>query len=78
MKLAPHLFRKSYLKNKTFDDLFDQKFVNSIINSEVSSEPVGWRGYMLDHGSIWYDYKGKCKIIAILMVKIMKNLMCHT
>ncbi|RST70066.1 hypothetical protein [Candidatus Aquarickettsia rohweri] len=65
LKLAPHLFRKSYLKNKTFDDLFDQKFVNSIINSEVSSEPVGWRGYMLDHGSIWYDYNGKCKIIAI-------------
>ena len=47
--------RKSFIKNKNFDEIFSAKWVTSILSGTPDCSPVGWRGFMLDSGSIWYN-----------------------
>jgi len=47
--------RKSFIKDKNFDELFSEEWVTSILSSTPDCSPVGWRGFMLDSGSIWYN-----------------------
>jgi hypothetical protein len=47
--------RKSFIKDKNFDELFSEEWVISILSSTPDCSPVGWRGFMLDSGSIWYN-----------------------
>ena len=59
--------RRDYALNKSFDEIFPQEWVDKIINSEISCEPVGWRGFMISNGLIWYDKTndGNWTIISI-------------
>lgn len=53
--------KKEFLKR--FDEVFDSKLIATIIKSNPSKEDdwsaVGYRGIMLDKGSLWLDYDSK-------------------
>ena len=49
--------RKKYALKKGFDYVFPEEFVRKIISSEVSCDSLGWRGFMLSNGKIWYYLK---------------------
>jgi hypothetical protein len=47
-----------------FDDIFDKEFIEHVANSKMNDwSEVGWRGIMLDNGSLWIDDEGK--IVAL-------------
>ena len=46
--------KKSFIKNKSFDEIFSEEWVTSILSSSSNCSPVGWRGFMLGNGNIWY------------------------
>jgi hypothetical protein len=46
--------RKSFVKNKNFDEIFSKEWVKAVLSSKPDCRPVGWRGYMLAHGEIWF------------------------
>ncbi|MBU2996652.1 hypothetical protein KO500_09405 [Cellulophaga baltica] len=50
---------------KRFDDVFDDKLINEISSSNLYNDwsAVGWRGIMLNNGTLWLDYDGK--LIAV-------------
>jgi hypothetical protein len=60
-----------------YNQVFDENITNMIKNSSIENSwhDVGWRGIMLDRGSVWIDYDGK--IIGInyqsLQEKEMRN-----
>ena len=47
--------RKSFIKDKNFDEIFNEEWVNSILSIKPDCYPMGWRGFMLDSGSVWYN-----------------------
>jgi len=47
--------RKSLALKYSFDEIFDADWVNSVISSIPQCGPLGWRGFMLGSGSIWYN-----------------------
>ena len=62
--------RKDFVNNKKFSDIFSDKWRNSLLESKSPCAPVGWRGFMLDHGSIWFNKdKNKWYIFSILGAK---------
>jgi hypothetical protein len=45
---------------RRFDDIFDKEFIDHIANSKLTDwAEVGWRGIMLDNGTLWIDDDGK-------------------
>jgi hypothetical protein len=43
-----------------FDDIFDKEFVDHVAKSKMNDwSEVGWRGIMLDDGTIWIDDEAK-------------------
>lgn len=43
-----------------FDNIFDKGFLEHVANSKISDwSEVGWRGIMLDNGTLWMDDDGK-------------------
>ena len=43
-----------------FDDIFDKEFLDRVSNSKIHDwSEVGWRGIMLDNGTLWLDDDGK-------------------
>ncbi len=64
--------RKDFVYNKNFSDIFSDKWRNSLLESKSPCSPVGWRGFMLDQGSIWFNKdkdKNKWYIFSILGAK---------
>jgi len=49
--------RKRYVKGKKFEDIFSDKWRDSILKDNPSCSPVGWRGYMMGHGNVWYRFR---------------------
>lgn len=47
--------RKKYLADKSFEEIFDESWLDKVLSNEPDCTPVGWRGFMLGSGSIWYD-----------------------
>lgn len=47
--------RRSFIENKSFDEIFTEKWISSLLNSAPNCSPMGWRGFMLDSGSVWYN-----------------------
>ncbi len=47
--------RREFIKNKSFDQIFPKKWVNKVINTEIDCDSIGWRGFMISHGLIWFD-----------------------
>ena len=46
--------RKKYVAEKSFEEIFDEVWVNGVISNKPECSPVGWRGFMLGNGRIWY------------------------
>ena len=64
--------RKEFVNGKRFSDIFSNKWRNSLLESKSPCSPVGWRGFMLDHGSVWFNKdedKDKWYIFSILGAK---------
>ncbi len=59
--------RREFIKNKSFDEIFPKEWVNEIIRSEIDCDSVGWRGFMISQGLIWFDRmeNGKWTIVTI-------------
>jgi hypothetical protein len=67
--LINYPFRREYplkdVKNKNdfierFDDILDKEFLDHVAESKINDwSEVGWRGIMLDNGTIWIDNEGK-------------------
>ena len=48
--------RKKFIENKTFDQVFTEDWRSTILASEPPCSPVGWRGFMLANGLVWYRF----------------------
>ena len=59
--------RREYIKKKSFDQIFPKEWVNKVIRSEIDCDSIGWRGFMISEGLIWYDKteKGDWTIVSI-------------
>jgi uncharacterized protein YecT (DUF1311 family) len=49
--------RKRFLISKSFDGVFQREWVEGILEDETCG-PLGWRGFMLSNGMIYYDRLG--------------------
>lgn len=61
--------RKKFIiltKNKKFDQIFSNSWRESVLNDEKPCQRVGYRGFMIANGAIWFDYiDNQWRIIAI-------------
>ena len=59
--------RREFIEKKNFDQIFPKEWVNKVIKSEIDCDSVGWRGFMISHGLIWFDRmeSGKWSIKSI-------------
>ena len=46
--------RRHRVEGKAFADVFPQSWMDAVLAAEPDCSPVGWRGYMLGHGNVWY------------------------
>jgi len=54
-RLAP---RKEVVLENGFSAAFDDEFVAAVLDERPSCRPVGWRGFMLGNGEIWFTSEG--------------------
>tara|TARA_B110000238_G_scaffold99745_1_gene108550 strand:- start:176 stop:1459 length:1284 start_codon:yes stop_codon:yes gene_type:complete len=47
--------RKSFALSSDFDEIFSNDFITSVTDKQPSCSPVGWRGFDLGNGDIWYN-----------------------
>ena len=59
--------RREFIEKKIFDQIFPKEWVNKVIKSEIDCDSVGWRGFMISQGLIWFDRmeSGKWSIKSI-------------
>jgi len=56
--------RRSFVKDKEFEQIFDQDWIDKVLSHPPNS--VGWRGWMIAHGHVWYkNVNGEFKIVSI-------------
>ncbi len=53
--------RRKYVENKAFRDIFPDSWRTAILNDEPPCTPVGWRGFMLANGLLWYEVPSKSR-----------------
>jgi hypothetical protein len=58
--------RRSAVIGKKFDEVFDRDWVDAILSKVPECTPVGWRGYMLGNGDLWYDFTNTGWKITVL------------
>jgi len=61
--------RKNFVAGKNFSEIFSDEWRRGLLESESPCSPVGWRGFMLDNGSVWYNRdkaRGEWHIFSIL------------
>jgi hypothetical protein len=49
--------RRRFVRDKSFAEIFPEAWRRRVLDTEPSCSRVGWRGYMLGHGMIWFDKK---------------------
>ena len=47
--------RKKFVKEKSFADIFTEKWRARVLASAAPCAPVGWRGFMLANGALWFN-----------------------
>ena len=56
--------RRSFVKDKEFEQIFDQDWIDKVLSHPPDS--VGWRPWMLAHGYVWYgNVNDEFKILSI-------------
>ena len=67
--------RKKLIVSKTFSDVFSEQWRADILKDVPPRRPIGWRGYTLANGAIWFDQiGGKWSIFAINGAKALETL----
>jgi hypothetical protein len=51
--------RKKFISNKSFEQIFPKDWVKEVSVSEIPCDSVGWRGFMISDGRIWFDKNEK-------------------
>lgn len=46
--------RRKFALSTPFDELFNKEWVKKVLEEEPPCSPVGWRGFMLGNGMIWF------------------------
>lgn len=60
--------RKKYIKNKKFNEVFSEDWRKAVLDTMPSCEPLGYRGFLLGNGSIWYDYNSDNQVWHIITI----------
>ena len=50
--------RKKHIKSLPFDNIFPEIWQKTILQSKPPCSPIGWRGFTLGSGLIWYNKIG--------------------
>ena len=61
--------RKEFVANKTFKEVFDEEWISQVLGDNAPCSPVGWRGFMLGNGLIWYNKADDGWSIFSIMVR---------
>lgn len=63
--------RRSFARKLGFDKIFNDEWLKVVLAEKPPCSPVGWRGFMIANGSIWFDKheNGKWRIRSILGAK---------
>ena len=48
--------RRRFAAGRTFGDVFTQDWRSAVVGSEPECRPLGYRGFMLAAGLIWYTF----------------------
>ncbi len=51
--------RKRFIETRTFNQVFTEEWRSAVLASETPCQPVGWRGFMLANGLVWFNNDGK-------------------
>lgn len=68
--------RKKFIQGKSFKDLYSDKWREVVLSNKPECTPVGWRGFMMGHGKIWYQQSNETnewKIFVIQGAKIQEG-----
>ena len=57
--------RRKYIENRTFREIFSDSWRAAVLNDEPSCTPVGWRGFMLGSGQVWYKGNDTFRIVSV-------------
>lgn len=58
--------RRKFVSTRSFDDIFPQDWVRAILSDTPSCSPVGWRGFMLGSGLLWFNkIEDRWRILSI-------------
>jgi len=58
--------RKRFIEGKKFSEIFSNRWRNHLLTSGSTCSPVGWRGFMLSSGLLWFDRKDdKWRVFSI-------------
>ena len=49
--------RKKFIRGREFSEIFTEKWRDQLLASDTPCSPVGWRGFMLASGAIWFNKK---------------------
>lgn len=48
--------RKKFIEGKSFNEIFHEGWREAVLFKKPDCDPVGWRGFMIGVGWVWYDY----------------------
>ena len=51
--------RKRFIESRTFSQVFTEEWRSAVLASEAPCRPVGWRGFMLANGLVWFNFDGR-------------------
>lgn len=51
--------RKRFIATRTFNQVFTEEWRSAVLASEAPCRPVGWRGFMLANGLVWFNIGGR-------------------
>jgi len=58
--------RRKFITSSTFETVFSEDWRSRVINSSSPCSRLGWRGFMLGNGKIWYEKtEGAWRILSI-------------
>jgi len=58
--------RRKFASTRSFDDIFPKEWVSAILSDTPDCAPVGWRGFMLGRGLLWFNkIEDRWRILSI-------------
>ena len=66
--------RKKFIRGRDFSEIFNEKWRDKLLASDAPCSPVGWRGFMLASGAIWFDKKNDRWQIKSIIGALKENI----